>query len=143
MKVHVNAIMPEGMDLEEVVEASELGIEAPLIHYSQPIKIKAHVEKDKDILRIDCKIEGLIRQTCSRCLCEFDSPIDKKAGLIHKLGNEHTVELKDDIKDTIMLDYPIRILCKEDCKGLCAQCGENLNEGTCKCKKNGVSSIFL
>ena len=136
MKVHVNAIMPEGMDLEEVIEGSELGVEAPQVHYSQPIKIKAHVEKDKDILKVDCKIEGSIKQICSRCLYEFDSSIDKRVNLIHKLGNEHTVELDSDIKDTIMLDYPIRILCKEDCKGLCAECGENLNEGTCSCKRS-------
>lgn len=136
MKVHVNAIMPEGVDLEEVIEGSELGIEIGQIHYPQPIRVNAHVERDKDVLRIDCKIEGLIKQTCSRCLCEVNSSIDKRVDLIHKLGNEHTVELDDDIKDAIMLDYPIKILCREDCKGLCAECGKNLNEGTCGCKRN-------
>lgn len=35
--------------------------------------------------------------------------------------------------DSIMLDIPVGIVCKESCKGLCAECGKNLNEGECSC----------
>jgi uncharacterized protein len=38
-----------------------------------------------------------------------------------------------EIRETLMLELPLRTLCKEDCKGLCATCGKNLNEGTCAC----------
>ena len=39
----------------------------------------------------------------------------------------------DAIRDALTLELPLRVLCKEDCKGLCPKCGHNLNEGPCGC----------
>lgn len=39
------------------------------------------------------------------------------------------------VSEDIWLAIPARFLCKEDCKGLCSQCGQDLNEGTCSCEK--------
>ena len=44
-----------------------------------------------------------------------------------------TIDLDQDIKEEIILDYPIKPLCNPDCKGLCPKCGKNLNEGGCSC----------
>ena len=38
-------------------------------------------------------------------------------------------------EDAVVLNMDMRILCREDCKGLCPQCGKNLNEGPCGCSK--------
>jgi uncharacterized protein len=43
------------------------------------------------------------------------------------------VELEDVLREQILLALPLRTLCREDCKGLCPQCGKNLNEGPCAC----------
>lgn len=45
-------------------------------------------------------------------------------------------ELEPDkaVADSIILDIPSRILCREDCAGICPSCGKNLNQGKCKCK---------
>ena len=37
--------------------------------------------------------------------------------------------------EDVFLSLPSKLLCKEDCKGICPQCGKNLNEGPCGCKK--------
>ena len=41
----------------------------------------------------------------------------------------------DAIRDALTLELPLRVLCKEDCKGLCPKCGVNLNTGSCSCPK--------
>ena len=41
--------------------------------------------------------------------------------------------LEDVLREQVLLALPIRTVCKEDCKGLCAQCGANLNHGECNC----------
>ena len=46
-----------------------------------------------------------------------------------------TIDLDQDIREEIILDYPIKPLCNPDCKGLCPKCGKNLNEGGCNCKQ--------
>ena len=46
-----------------------------------------------------------------------------------------TVDLSVIVDDIIAMNVPVSFLCEENCKGLCAGCGTNLNDGECKCKK--------
>ncbi len=41
--------------------------------------------------------------------------------------------LEDILREQILLAVPIKIVCRDDCKGLCPQCGQNLNQGACQC----------
>ncbi|MCR5636014.1 MAG: DUF177 domain-containing protein [Clostridiales bacterium] len=47
---------------------------------------------------------------------------------------DRVVELDAVAESDIILDMPSKFLCKDDCKGLCAVCGKNLNSGSCSCK---------
>lgn len=49
------------------------------------------------------------------------------------LPENHVIDLAPLLKSALMVDAPEMPLCKEDCKGLCQQCGANLNEGDCGC----------
>ena len=51
----------------------------------------------------------------------------------------HVLELDDAVRTAVLLELPSRILCKEDCRGLCAQCGANLNVNVCSCQKDLTS----
>ena len=44
------------------------------------------------------------------------------------------------LQEDILLDLPVKFLCREDCKGLCPTCGQNLNEGSCGCTQREVDS---
>ena len=41
--------------------------------------------------------------------------------------------LEDVLREQLLLAVPMRVVCREDCKGLCPQCGSNLNTGKCEC----------
>jgi len=97
-----------------------------------------------------------VRASCSRCLCEvviegpasFDllykpgtqSPSEKELNI--SAGDSCVVYYWDDLPlrnlllQQIYLELPEKILCREDCKGLCSHCGSNLNEGQCGCSGN-------
>ena len=47
----------------------------------------------------------------------------------------YTVDLSEAVKDALVLQLPMRFLCKEDCRGLCPKCGVNLNTGSCSCRE--------
>ena len=49
-----------------------------------------------------------------------------------------TIILDDIISTFFIMNFPSKILCMENCKGLCDKCGQNLNDGECDCFKNRV-----
>ena len=51
-------------------------------------------------------------------------------------ANKDTADLSDDIRQNIMLNLPMKLLCDKSCKGLCSNCGSNLNEKQCDCKNS-------
>lgn len=84
---------------------------------------------------------------CVRCLAEFDQPLHtefselyafstrtvSESGLI--LPEDANIDLEPVVREYFLVEIPISPLCREDCKGLCTVCGENLNDGACEHQK--------
>ncbi len=138
MKIFINEIPPEGLTVKGEVKADKLGLDIQQVNFLTPIYAECFLTKTKDDLFAKCTLSANARETCSRCLVEFNAEFKKEIDLYYPLKGMLTLELDGGIKDEIIIDYPIKILCKENCKGLCHRCGKNLNEGPCGCKeKNG------
>ena len=97
-----------------------------------------------------------IRLECDRCLADFDTVLELdvneecalaeldvpeaaliaagQAGQIPIL-NDDDVDLSELVRQLVAMNLPTRALCREDCAGLCAQCGHDLNQGPCRCHK--------
>ena len=133
MKINVNEIPKAGMGFKESLEPVSLDIDTEQIKLSGPVDVKAEVTKDIKNVYVDVSIQGVMRITCSRCLADSDRVISKDFHLCYELS-ESIIDLTGDIRQEIILDYPIKVLCKDDCKGLCPHCGQNLNEMVCDCK---------
>jgi uncharacterized protein len=133
VKICVNEISKHGLDITKEIAPSTLQLDTSQIHYPSGIKVSTHLERDKETVFVKCVINAQERKICSRCLEAFDTIFTKQADFVYKIGNEHTIDLSDNIKDTIILEYPIKQLCKPDCRGLCQKCGANLNNGRCNC----------
>jgi len=106
-------------------------------------------------LFLGARVESTIRLECSRCLGEFDFALatgfdlvfhrEERAKLPEGMDEDDFVLLTDTlesrydifprVRESILLELPIRFLCGEDCKGLCPLCGANLNEGGCDCRR--------
>jgi uncharacterized protein len=54
------------------------------------------------------------------------------------LPGQTVIDLADDVRQTVLLSFPLKNVCREDCRGLCSRCGKNLNEGPCDCKETLV-----
>lgn len=97
-------------------------------------------------------VEGTIRTSgmypCSRCLTPVS--VDRNETLSEVYGTEaelpedvlpyngEYIDLTETIRETLILSEPMRVLCRPDCKGLCPQCGANLNEGPCSCPTDNI-----
>jgi len=94
------------------------------------------------------QLRSQVQLECARCLETFAQPLnlhlEAQFGLppirpqgetIFPIGVKGIVDLTPALREQILLDLPMRPLCKPDCRGLCVECGKNLNEGPCDCVK--------
>jgi DUF177 domain-containing protein len=101
------------------------------------------------------RIEGQLEQPCRLCLEHVAVAVDEDVHLLlAEIGadeaddpdvflydpNERMLDLRPAIRETWLLSAPAYVQCREDCKGLCATCGTNLNESTCNCTTNKTDS---
>jgi len=134
VKIDINKIPLEGLTLEEEVNPSGLDLETDIVKFLEPIKIRAEVSKITNAVTVNLSLSGSMHLNCSRCLREFNVALKKNLRLNYQVNkSESIIDLDQDIKEEIILDYPIKPLCNPDCKGLCPKCGGNLNEEKCSC----------
>lgn len=106
---------------------------------------------DKNIV-LNAEIEFEYEEICARCLKKcintirtqlnanvlFNTNDYEETEEINIIAKEDTVNLEDAIKQAIYPSIPMKTLCKEDCKGICANCGIDLNTNTCECNNNSI-----
>ena len=116
---------------------------------SEPVEASGVVRNTAGVLVMTGSVHTTIHGVCDRCAADFDSyvefPID--VVLVTELSNEEnedewvfplegdSADLEDIVRTVFVLNLDSKLLCKPDCKGLCCQCGKNLNDGPCSCQK--------
>ena len=90
------------------------------------------------------QLETIIQAECVRCLTEFQLPLTLQfeelfafsaaADPVYFVDEGGWLSLRQPVREQILLAMPIQTLCRPDCKGLCSQCGANLNDGPCNCE---------
>lgn len=119
---------------KEEIAPQALDIDIGIMHFPKALTLNAEVWKTDDDLTVNAHIEGERRFTCSLCLEEFNNLFEKDLTLHYDIKGLDSVSIDQDVRDELILEHPIRILCREDCRGLCSHCGANLNLGECGCK---------
>jgi len=134
VKIYVNQIPFEGVTFEEGMPASELDLETEIIKFREPIKIKADVSRITNAVSAHIKINTVLYTICSRCLEQIKIDLNKEIDLNYPVDKSvQVIDLNPDIREEILLDYPIKPLCNPNCEGLCPKCGNKLSEGGCTC----------
>ena len=126
--------------LEEEMDPAAHDLEIGVMHFTEPVHVSAEAWKTDDDLTVQVHVEGSQTFPCSLCLEEFDKPFEKDLTLHYDVKGLDGVSIDSDVREEIILDHPIRILCREDCRGLCPTCGANLNQAPCDCQGEKPSS---
>lgn len=142
-------------------------IKSQVCTFCKPLKISIKAFKVRELYEVEGHFETQIRINCSRCLKEFDTPLasdftltyarevqglmdvlDEKeielkledVGLLYFRGEE--INLQQGIQEQVVMALPVQPLCGRNCKGLCPQCGSDLNLKDCKCEREVSSNKF-
>jgi uncharacterized protein len=134
MKIAINQVPAEGLDLDEKIKSAQLDLDTELIKFGPLLEVRGKVTRITNALTVELNIQGSLGADCSRCLNRYDWKLDKNVRFTYPLeSSDNFIDLDPDIREEIILDYPIKPLCRPDCQGLCLKCGKNKNEGGCNC----------
>jgi uncharacterized protein len=128
---------------ERIMDAHCFGDDVTFI---TPITLKAEVTKIDHKLFISGSVEGTAEFVCGRCLKKFQKELKEKVygQLIvdenqeeemdeNYLIEEDTIDASKIMNDVLVASFPMKVLCDENCKGLCSVCGKDLSVDECNC----------
>jgi uncharacterized protein len=146
------------------IPTAHLSSDDTLPEFTRPVRCTVEVYRKGIQVVINGKFDAIVKLNCSRCLelsehrvtAEFTSDfrpyseIPAGEGDIELTPEElditwyqnNELDLTDQVRQNILVNLPMQPLCNENCRGLCVQCGTNLNTGTCQCKNEDDENPF-
>ena len=145
-------ILNEGKVIQRQAELEMEAFDFPFGSYpiikKTPLSLQAE-NRGKKVLKLNGSIDLEVLIPCARCLEDvriplslvFERDVDMKLTEQERLDaldesdflNGYNLDGDKLVYGEALLNWPAQVLCKEDCKGLCKVCGQNLNRGTCSC----------
>ena len=139
--------------LTQTVEGLDLNGKSIVL--SKPVTVDMNCVYDGEGLNVTGTLESAVRMNCTRCNEEFteDFSVDFSERFLRVSESEadelecypfsdDTVSLDKMVQDLLILNTPIYGVCRPDCKGLCPECGANLNYQKCSCGDSNDNSPF-
>lgn len=127
----------------------------PIVHGGSTYPIKEFrkasfllTHKDMEVAEVSGTLDFSVLLPCDRCLEEVEQdfnisfsyrfvspayPGEVTEDYENDFMNGYELDLKLLIQDEIFMDWPMKVLCSDSCKGICMKCGTNLNKGSCAC----------
>lgn len=136
IRIETTQISEDGYSVsgEEPGELLELERD-PVARPEGPIRYELAVERAGQELIVRGQVEAPLKLRCSRC-AHFFSTTARVSSFLHAYEWAEHPEILDvsaDVREDLLLEIPGFPLCHDGCKGLCAYCGQDLNEGSCGC----------
>jgi len=168
MQIRVMDLPPEGVQVTDRIDSRQLPDlvalqENDVCVFKGPLTIKLRVRPTAGMFQVEGHIKGTAALTCSRCLAladtslnttfrlsftrtipgnDTDGPSKPRELQAEELGvvlfEGDTIDFRDVLQEQVILAIPMQPLCRADCRGLCARCGSNLNDGSCDCTGEDV-----
>lgn len=159
MRIELDKLGKNGTAFAHAYQPEDLGLEEDGVHLTRPPAVKGRIDRDGHQVRVKGSIAAEAEVECDRCLQPISVPVDTEfdvsyvptmdyvAGetpelneedLIVSVFDDESIEIDDLAREQVLLALPSRVLCREDCKGLCPVCGINKNMQACQCESADV-----
>jgi len=149
MKIRLAALQNGRNQLTEAVPPAELGLDPAL--YPDSLEVSLEIDRSPGKAALKVIASGKRNFRCDRCGEDFVQMLSGDCSVMfiqreapfpdeapgddlrsYRVGQE-TIDVTAEVIDALLLDIPYKILCREDCRGLCQRCGANLNTEACRC----------
>lgn len=154
MKLDLGKIRQADTRYDRTFEPSEVEMPGDPYRIVAPVQIGFDIHKDKEQFRLVGTVRTELELPCSRCLEDFRFPVnldfdqrylpqavasaDEETEVVEEdletsFYHDEQIDLNELLREQFYLALPMKPLCREECRGLCPQCGTNLNTGMCEC----------
>ncbi|HEY6839070.1 MAG TPA: DUF177 domain-containing protein [Geobacteraceae bacterium] len=168
MKIHVTDIKEKPLQrvTEEAVEEFPSLVEmkeAAECDFLAPVRLEVTITREYDHIRVQGQVGTAVRLSCSRCLADYETDISSAFTIFYTPTSgellDEEIELTEEdlvsagyegdeidlapvVAEQIIMAIPLKPLCKEECLGLCSNCGADLNVAPCECERAAVNLKF-
>lgn len=149
IRIAIEDILEGISNLELQCGAEDIELLSEGLHFIDPVTVKLNLFKQNDKVYIKAESSVTVESECARCLNTVNLVLESSSENQYRpepktmrfpmddIGiryySEEYIDLSEDIRESLMLEFPTRILCSDNCKGLCPHCGKNLNTEKCDC----------
>ena len=154
LKIRISQLSEGIHNYRFLSQPSQLGLAE---HFLENIEINAVLDKTQRQFYLTTTVSTKAAFSCDRCADEFVKDIQTSYGIAYAFGeltddvppddelrliHEGTpfLDITEDVRQVLLLSVPMKVLCTEDCKGLCPKCGINLNKQSCDCREEIADS---
>lgn len=116
---------------------------------TQLVQCEGQVRNTAGVLQLTGTLHTTLSGVCDRCATDFQRTVEfpVEAILVTELADEenesdwtfllsgNNADLEEIMTTAFVLNMDSKLLCSDDCEGLCSKCGKNLNDGPCDCKR--------
>ena len=154
MTIDVSTILKEiggRIEIDGDVKLSDTDFLGGLYRFDEPLKVKGHISNTGQCFILKAVCRGYMTTRCARCMKDIKVPVEFEMdeSLVHYNGEESydedvivfeedNIDIDDIAADNFLMNVEGKYLCSEDCKGLCPQCGADLNNGDCGCDNENI-----
>jgi uncharacterized protein len=159
MRIELEKLQGGKGGFAHVYQPEELNPVDELVTLAQPVDVRGNVKLAGHEVFVSGHVETRAQLECDRCLKPVELPVSADFALEYITGSDYesssaaalseeemtvsvfdgvSIDLDEIVKEQILLAMPARTLCREDCKGMCAECGTDLNAGQCNCGTDEV-----
>ena len=147
-------------DFAHVYQPEDLNQVDERIQLIEPATVTGKVRLAGNEVFVNGHVETRAQVECDRCLKPVELPVSADFELEYITGADYestsavaelteaelsvavfdgeAIDVDEIVKEQILLAVPTRMLCREDCKGICPECGKDLNTGECQCVKDDI-----
>ena len=132
------------------IDSEDTGSYLSGVGFPSPMKVSGEITNTAGYMRMTLTMSVDYVAQCARCLApvtgQFTLDLEKTVAPRNLLGDldedkldefaiieDGFLDMDEQLREQLEMEFPMRFLCREDCKGLCPKCGKNLNEGECNC----------
>ncbi len=154
MRIEVDRIEEPGGKFAQAYEADSLPLDDQDVRLTAPAEVRGRISRSGKEVELRGHLDSRAEAPCSRCLKPVELPIHAEFAERfvpavswreeeqHELQEEdlnlavfdgEAIEIDDLVREEILLAIPAQVLCSDDCKGLCPDCGIDRNTGSCQC----------
>ena len=133
-------------------DAKSLDLDA---RFTDVVRVGAVLEKTGRQMHLKADLRTKAHFTCDRCLDEFERDLAPHYEIVYRTETSGThgnneeefqylspdaslLDLGEDVRQFLILAVPQKLLCKDDCRGLCPKCGANRNKVACNCAEDAT-----